>query len=189
MFTFLKSFFYKRPNIQHLPEPFIVADLETTGLDSNKHEIIEIAAIKVNRDSNNHVFFTGLVKPKKKIPAKITSITGITNEMVETDGEAIESIIPQFLNFIEELRLVFYNAPFDMSFLNKAASDLGIKIKNPISDALTMSRQAWPNLPSYKLTDLAKMGNLDTSGAHRALEDCKMTMTVYGAASTLLKRA
>ena len=63
------------------------------------------------------------------------------------------------------------------------------KIKNPISDALTMSRQAWPNLPSYKLTDLAKMGNLDTSGAHRALEDCKMTMTVYGAASTLLKRA
>ena len=49
----------------HLPEQFIAFDLETTGLDADKHEIIEIAAIKFMRGRTSQQTFQGLVKPSK----------------------------------------------------------------------------------------------------------------------------
>ena len=189
MFGRMLSRFFERPMLKYLPEQFIVADIETTGLDPEKHELIEIAAIRVNRDYQDHLSFTALVRPSKKIPKRITEITGITNDMIASDGDSIEDVFPQFIEFIGDRRLVFYNAPFDMGFIDRVAGRMGHKIKNPVSDALDMARRAWPNLPSYKLVNLAKMGNLDSRGAHRALKDCQMTMTVYGAASSILRSA
>jgi DNA polymerase III subunit epsilon len=57
-------------SLAHLPERFVVFDLETTGLDPEKHEIIEFGAIRVNRDSDNHETFQSFVKPSKKVPKK-----------------------------------------------------------------------------------------------------------------------
>jgi len=69
-----------RPKVDltHLPERFVVFDLETTGLDPSKHEIIEIGAIRVNRDSDQHESFQALVKPAGKVPKRITELTGIS---------------------------------------------------------------------------------------------------------------
>ena len=169
-----------------LPQTFIVADLETTGLDPERHEIIEIAAIRVHRDSNTHDTFTALIRPKSKISEKITEITGITNLMLEQDGEGIEDVLKQFLDFAGECRLVFYNAPFDMAFLQRATARIDRRIQNPVSDALDMARRALPGMPSYRLSELAQAGGIDAEGAHRALKDCRMTMTVYAASARLL---
>lgn len=68
----------------HLPETFIVLDLETTGLDAARHEIIEIAAIRYRKGTTTHETLQALVKPSKKVPKKITEITGITQEMLDT---------------------------------------------------------------------------------------------------------
>ena len=173
---------------RYLPEVFVVADIETTGLDPEKHEIIEIAAIRVRRDSDIHDTFSALVKPSKKIPKKITEITGITDDMLQKDGEPIEETMKQFISFIGNHRLVFYNAPFDMSFLNKSARQVGIVIENPISDALEIARIAWPNRRSYKLVDLAKDANLSTVMHHRAIKDCELTMRIFCAAAIDAKR-
>ncbi len=172
-----------------LPERFVVFDLETTGLKLESHEIIEIGAIRVNRDSDNHDTFQALVKPTKKIPKKITEITGITQDMVENDGEPLEILLPQFLVFIGDLPLVSYNAEFDMVFLTAAIKKIqaGKQVKNRVSCALKMARRAWPGLKSYRLPDLAKIGNLSDEDTHRALGDCKRTMIVYTAAATELK--
>jgi DNA polymerase III epsilon subunit-like protein len=70
-----------------IPPQFVVVDIETTGLDPDKHQILEIAAVKVNRDSNHHTTLRGLVKIEGKVPKKITEITGITTEMLEQEGE------------------------------------------------------------------------------------------------------
>ena len=169
-----------------LPEQFIVLDLETTGLDAIKHEIIEIGAVKVNRGSNNHTTFQALIKPSKKVPKKITNITGITQEMVDTEGEEIGSVLKEFVNFIGDLRLVTFNAEFDMGFLKEAGKSQGIVINNPVSCALKMARRAWPNRKSYKLADLANAGGLSANGNHRALKDCELTITVYTAAASIL---
>jgi DNA polymerase-3 subunit epsilon len=165
-----------------LPEQFVVLDLETTGLDPIKHEIIEIGAIKVNRDSDNHTTFQALIKPSKKVPKKITQITGITQEMLDADGEELGTNLKQLVDFIGDLRLVMFNADFDMGFLNEASKEHGITIRNPVSCALKMARRAWPDLRSYKLADINNTGN----GNHRALKDCELTIPVYTAAALKL---
>lgn len=169
-----------------LPEEFIVFDLETTGLSPHDCEIIEIGAIKVNRDSGEHITFQALVKPSIPIPSKITHITGITQKMINKDGEDIKAVIPEFLDFIGDLRLVAYNARFDMGFINAAVAKQGLKIKNPHSCALKMARRAWPDLESYKLVDVAERGGLSAKGNHRALKDAELTMTVYASAAETL---
>jgi DNA polymerase III subunit epsilon len=171
-----------------LPPQFIVADIETTGLNPNEHEIIEIGAIRVNRDSDANDRLSLLVQPTNILPAKITQITGITSRMLEQDGQSLESAMKQFLTFIRDSHLVYYNAPFDHRFLCNAADRFGMKIENPVSCALDMARRAWPQLKSYKLTDFASLQGPDTTGYHRALKDCELTLTVYSLAVTELGR-
>jgi DNA polymerase III epsilon subunit family exonuclease len=178
----------QKVDLSVLPEQFVVADIETTGLEPKKDEIIEISAVKVNRDSNIHTTFSSLIKPEKKVPKKITELTGITSEMLEREGEKLDSVMTEFVNFVGDLRLVFFNAPFDHTFLRNAAHRIGMKIENPVSCALDMARRAWPGLKSYKLEDLARTGGLNTEGKHRALKDCELTITVYTAAANKLRR-
>ena len=60
----------------------IFADVETTGFSREWDSIIEIAAITVDKDFNEIDRFHEYIYPGKSIPAKITEITGITNEML-----------------------------------------------------------------------------------------------------------
>lgn len=180
-----------RPDLSILPERFVVFDLETTGLKPDVHEIIEIGAIRVNRDSDEHETFQALVRPSKKVPKKITEITGITQEMIENEGDLPETILPQFVKFIGDLPLVAFNAEFDVAFLKTAVEKTqpGLLGNNKVSCALKMARRAWPGRNSYRLTELAKDGGLSDEGTHRALGDCKRAMIVYTAAAAKLRSA
>jgi len=169
-----------------VPQKFVVFDLETTGLDAVRHEIIEIGAIRVNRDSNIHDTFQALVKPMKRIPKKITLINGISQDMVDHEGEPLETALREFVDFIGDLPLVSFNADFDMEFLQNAAQRHNLVIRNKVSCALKMARRAWPGRQSYRLCDLARDGNLLEEDTHRALSDCKRTMFVYSGAATEL---
>lgn len=100
-------------SLAHLPEQFIVFDLETTGLNPDKHEIIEIGAIPVNRDSTNHDTFKSLVKPARQVPKKITELTGINQAMLDSDGDSIESALRGFMSFVGRPSPVL-NGPHDV---------------------------------------------------------------------------
>ena len=186
-------FFFRRKSkstaidLSVLPPQFVVVDVETTGLDSKKHQIIEIGAVKVNRDSDHHSTFQVLVKLNDKLPRKIAEMTGITTEMLEREGESLEVAIAEFLEFAGNLRLVAFNAPFDLAFLSRAAAQIEKRVENPVSDALDMARRAWPGRRSYRLADLSRDKGLVTKGNHRTLKDCQLTMTVYCAAASKLK--
>jgi DNA polymerase III subunit epsilon len=180
----------RRPSVSiaHLPKQFIVFDLETTGLDAVKHEIIEIGAIRVHRDSTHHDTFQAFVKPKKKLPNKIVQLTGITQEMLDRDGDALDEALRGFAAFVGNLRLVSFNADFDMAFLHAATGACAMPpFNNPVSCALLMARRAWPGRKTYRLTDLAKAGNLSSIDQHRALADSQRALVVYGAAASKLR--
>jgi DNA polymerase III subunit epsilon len=176
----------KTVNLAALPQRFVVLDLETTGLDPLRNEIIEIGAIRVNRDSDIHGTFRTLVKPVRHILKNITQINGISQDMVDREGIPLEQAIREFTAFIEDLPLVTFNAEFDMAFLRNAAKQHNVVIGNPASCALKMARLAWPGRKSYRLSDLAKDGGLSDEGTHHAPDDCRRTLIVYVAAVSIL---
>lgn len=165
-----------------IPSCFAVVDVETTGLDCARHEIIEIGAIRAHRDSQIHETFHALIRPTRKIPFRITEITGTTQAELDSNGESIESVLQEFIEFVGDLPLVAYNAEFDMGFLRASARRCKLRIGNGATCALKLARRAWPGLRNYKLTTVASAGGLSVAGAHRALRDCEMAMTVYAAA-------
>ena len=176
-------------DISHLPVQFVVFDLETTGLDPSKHQIIEIGAIRVNRDSNQHDTYQTLVLAKRKLPKKIVELTGITDELLKSDGVQLEEALSGFAAFVGDLRLVSFNTDFDLPFLNNAAAQYNLQFRNQTSCALKMARRAWPKRQSFRLADLARDGNLSSSNQHRALGDCERALHVYIAAASKLRIA
>ena len=176
-------------DISMLPEKFIVFDLETTGLDPSRHEIIEIGAIKVDRDGSEHVTFSTLVMPQGRISSKITAITGIDRAMVKADGASLREAIDAFRDFVEDLPMVAFNADFDRKFLSAACLSLDAPpFANRVDCALKLSRKAWPGRTSYRLTDICRDAGVKVVSEHRALPDCERAMRVYAAAASKLGR-
>ena len=158
--------------------PYVVLDLETTGLNYKQDEIIEIAAIKCTGEEI--LSFRELVKPESSVPANITKLTGITDEMLQ-GASSIENVLPKFLDFIGSCKLVGHNIKtFDILFLNQACQKLGLpNIKNRITDTLPLARKTLSGLANYKLATICEHYGIDASGAHRALEDCFMCNECY----------
>jgi len=108
---------------------FISVDLETTGLNPSKDEIIEISAIRfVNGEIKDE--FTTLIKPIALIPKKITSITGINDSMV-SDAPKIVDVFKDFLNFLDNKIIVAHNIDFDIGGVigTKITKRIGIFIE------------------------------------------------------------
>ncbi|MDD4495812.1 MAG: PHP domain-containing protein, partial [Eubacteriales bacterium] len=99
---------------------YVVFDIETTGLYAERDKITEIGAVRiVNGEITQE--FCSFVNPGIPIPSEITSLTGITDEMV-ADAPPIREVIKEFIKFAGESTLVAHNASFDISFIRKAAS-------------------------------------------------------------------
>lgn len=97
-------------------KPFVVIDIETTGLDENENEIIEIGAIKYFGSKTET--FHRMIKLKGKLSNGITNITGITEKMLDK-GKDIEVSIIELKEFIGQLPIVGYVIDFDMRFINQ----------------------------------------------------------------------
>ena len=141
---------------------YVVVDLETTGLDIQRDEIIEIAAVKVKRGLVVDTFQT-LVRCDKAIPAEVSSLTGITEAMLSEQPD-IWDVLPGFSDFVGETNLVAHNAAFDRAFLHKYWPD-----ERQWLDTLILSQIVFPCLPTYSLANLTASLNIPNAPAHRAL--------------------
>lgn len=158
---------------------YVVFDLETTGINQELDDIIEISAIKVKNHEITEEFST-LVNPGRKIPKAATAVNGITDEMV-ADAPDIATAMEAFLTFIGEAVLVGHNIhTFDTNFAYDAAvNSLGKELHNDYIDTLYMARRCLPELSHHKLTDVSAHFCIETEGAHRALCDCRMNQRCY----------
>ena len=158
---------------------YVVFDLETTGLSPFKDEIIEIGAVKVDKDGKIIETFTTLVKPTQPVSEFIQNLTGISNEML-ADAPSIYTVLPRFADFAGESILVGHNVTFDIAFVQQKAKIYNdIRLLNPYVDTLSLTRKVYPNLKSYKLQDLIKEFDLKTYAAHRALADVVATQQLF----------
>ena len=134
---------------------FITFDLETTGIQWETHEIVEIGALKCKEGQLESRFCT-LVCPPKDIDKQASKITGITNEMVK-DKPKVETVLPKLLRFCGHYPLVAHNASFDFRFLKKALDRFQLPYPRGVFvDTLTLSQKLLPGLPNYKLSTLVQ---------------------------------
>lgn len=151
----------------------VAVDLETTGLDPNRDEIIEIGAVRF-RDGVIVDEFTALVDPGRPIPTLITSLTGLRDDDV-IGKPKIASVLPQLLAFVGSSPLLGHNISFDTSFLYKQ----GILQNNLRIDTYELASVLVPRAPRYSLTSLTDMFGLEIGNAHRALHDARATGLLY----------
>ncbi|MDR0839982.1 MAG: type I-E CRISPR-associated endoribonuclease Cas2e [Christensenellaceae bacterium] len=161
------------------PSDYIVIDIETTGLNDERDEIIEIGAKKV-KDGLIVDELEILVCVNMPVPAKITALTGITQEMIEQNGVALSEAMQKFIAFAERLPAVAHNAAFDFGFLRQACAKCGMRIfDNRYYDTLALTRKHLPELRDRKLGTIAAHFGIDTDQMHRGGNDCLITKQVF----------
>ena len=156
---------------------YIALDIETTGLRVKEDRIIEIAAIKVKDGKEIEVFNT-LINPHMRLSEYTMDITGIEEELLK-DKPVIEEIIPDFLEFIEDLPLLGHRILFDYSFIKKAVVNLGLEFNKEGIDTLELARLCLPKEQSKVLKEACKFMNIEMKDWHRALPDARASHTLY----------
>jgi CRISPR-associated protein Cas2 len=161
-------------------EKVIVIDLETTGLNIDKDQIIEIGAIKyVDGEIINK--FNTLIRTDYPISNEIKDLTGISEEMLLDSGIDEKEALLQLRDYIEkDYLIVCHNAKFDLSFLRNRFNKYQIDaISNKVLDTLLEARKQIINLANYKLRTIAEYYHLGYPEKHRALDDCFLTLQIY----------
>ncbi|WP_285019662.1 3'-5' exonuclease [Novosphingobium sp. fls2-241-R2A-195] len=155
------------------PEERVVAiiDTETTGLDSNRDDVIEFAGIAFSYRADGQLltplnFISQLQESRSPLREEIVRLTGINDTMIKGKSFDIDAIE----NFIRSADLIVaHNASFDRPFCEKISKIFANK-----PWACSATEVDWKTL-GYEGTKLAYLVN--SSGwffdAHRALDDCR----------------
>ena len=165
---------------------FVVLDLETSGGAPHLGaQITEIGAVKVRGGEVLGKFQT-FVNPGTPIPTFITTLTGITDQMVSS-SPGITEVFPILLEFLgseKETVFVAHNAPFDLSFLKAAAiaSEYSWP-KFTVIDTAKLARRILTRdeVVNCKLGTLAEFFETEVTPNHRALDDALATVDVLHA--------
>jgi DNA polymerase III epsilon subunit family exonuclease len=158
---------------------FVVFDLETTGAKAPPCRITEIGAYRVKNGILVDEFQT-LVNPEMKIPPFITSLTGISDQMVDGAPKFAE-VADAFLDFIGDSILVAHNAHFDLGFLNHEIGRVyeDYRVANPSLCTVQLARKLLPHIENHKLKTVANYYSIDLVNHHRASDDARATAKIF----------
>lgn len=156
-------------------------DIETTGLDASKEEIVEVGVCFVERGSII-ARRSWLIRPSKPVPGIITALTGLRDDDLQPappfdrKRSEIEASLAGWV-------LVAHNAEFERSFLGPLISS------SPVVDSCEVMHLLFPELPSHALDFLVRWADVGEGARHRALEDAEDTFLVLRAAFERVARA
>jgi DNA polymerase III subunit epsilon len=163
----------------HSRMDFVAFDLETTGIDSETDEILEIGAVKFSCFEPVDTFVT-LVNPGRSIPLDAEMVHGISDEMVQ-DAKGIKEVFGPFADFCGDLPMVAHNARFDFKFLETAIKKhKGKAPTGVILDSFNLAKTVIRGLPNYKLETLILHFNFPSTVFHRAEADAAYCGMVFG---------
>lgn len=175
--TLVKNF------VRDYPREYVIFDTETTGLDVNNDDIVEIAALKIKDgcvvDELDIMLFT-----EKQIPPMLGDIVNpLPSIYAKREKLDRETGLLQFMDFIGEVPLLAHNAKFDSAILLANLSRyceislseyMSFQLR-VIHDSLALARILEPHLKSYKLKDLLETFGLQGVNSHLAIDDVKAT--------------
>lgn len=158
----------------------LVFDFETTGLNPQFDQIIELGAQLYISKENQYILtkeLNLLIKSPTPLSPKIIEITNITDEMLEQDGVDEEVAFYELTNLIDdETLLIAYNIAFDLGFLKalyQKYQNPRFEITNNILDVMAIYKDRHP-FP-HRLDNLVQKYQVEVKNTHRALDDVKAT--------------
>lgn len=156
---------------------FTVIDVETTGVDPYKNDIVQLCAVRFKSFKPVDGFAT-YIKPPRGINAEAAEINGITADIV-ADAPGIDQVINAFRAYIgDKTPLVGHNIIFDLKFLCESGC-ISLNTKRKFYDTLDLSRRTY-DLPRYKLDYIdTELLGIDRTDAHDALSDCLATGMLF----------
>ena len=160
----------------------VVLDTETTGLSVAKgHRIVEIGCIELKNHIPTSKTFHCYLNPQRKVSEDAIKVHGYTDEFL-ADKKKFSDVVDDFLEFIQNKKLIIHNAEFDISHINnelKLISKPTIS-KDNVVDTLDIAREKFPG-SSISLDALCKRFRIDNSRRkfHTALIDCELLSKVY----------
>ncbi len=153
--------------------PIVAIDVETTGLDARKDNIIEIGAVRF-RGPVVEAEWSTLVNPGRPVPAFISQLTGIHDGML-AGAPSLREVYADLLDFVGEAPVLGHNVKFDLGFLRRA----GGLLHNPAIDTYEMAAILMPRAGRYKLGALAEALGIELPATHRALDDARVTHALF----------
>ncbi|MEW6447404.1 MAG: helicase C-terminal domain-containing protein [Bacillota bacterium] len=180
--------------IAHLPEKaafstlaprerdmvYVAVDIETTGLDPARDEIIEVGLCRIENGMVTDSF-SSLVRPSGPVPLKVKRLTGIDDYLLQK-APLWREIAAEVASFIGSAALIGHNVTFDAVFLSRY---LNRPFTGPLLDTWELARFLLPGLQGYSLERVASLAGVSCPVQHRALPDAQATAELFIA---LLKR-
>lgn len=149
----------------------VVFDTETTGLNINEDEVVQLACRKINIYGQEVDRFETLIRTNRSVGSSY-NVHHISDEEIQKHGISKKEAYTKFHNFINGCVLVGHNVNFDISIMNSELEKNGFKlINNSYYDTLTLARRFIKGSQNYKLETLTKYLNLEQVGYHDAMED------------------
>jgi DNA polymerase-3 subunit epsilon len=158
---------------------FQIVDVETTGgVHGRGHRITDIALVEVVRGEIADEFQT-LVNPGRRIPAGITALTGISDQMV-AGAPSFEDIADQIAERLRGSVFVAHNAPFDWGFVaGELLRTAGEAPSIPRICTVRMVRRLVPALRHRNLDVVTRHFGVKIHERHRAFGDALATARVF----------
>ncbi|MCA8865318.1 MULTISPECIES: 3'-5' exonuclease family protein [unclassified Halomonas] len=157
----------------------IFVDVETTGTRTTRDRITEIAALKVvNGELVDR--WTSLINPGCKVPAQITQLTGIRDDML-VNAPRFAQIAESLREWLGDGQLVAHNARFDYGFLRNEFKRAGQEYRAPLLCTLRLSRRIAPQERQHNLKALLSRYAITSIHQHRAGDDVEALWSLWQA--------
>ena len=150
----------------------VVYDVESTGTDTTEDRIIQIAAMRIDRDGNEIERFERFINPGKSVGTS-QLVHGFTDEYLAEHGESPQVVLEAFKEFSKNRIIVGHNVNYDISILSHelARHNLGEPQFKAVYDTLDIFRRFYPTLENHKLGFLSKHFPINHRPTHNAMDD------------------
>lgn len=157
-------------------KPFVILDLETSGMDPKKDSIIEVAMVRFE-DGKEVARLDELISVDFPLPKIIQVITGITDKDIRENGKPHAEVMAEVKKMAAGAYLVAHNAPFDIGFLKN--NGLPIEDSLGIIDTIPLAQILFPQMASFSLESLCDDLRVKHVHKHRAMGDVEATVGLF----------
>jgi DNA polymerase-3 subunit epsilon len=152
-------------------------DIETTGCTPGMHRIIDVAVIGARGDAVDFEW-QSLVNPGVRVPAGITALTGIDNDML-ADAPSFERVAKELRERLEGRVFIAHNVRFDYGFIRREFALLGTAWRSPNLCTVRLSRALYPEMPRHNLDAVMERHGIHIENRHRAMPDAQVLLAFW----------